>query len=128
MDQLESMRRWIKRWRRTQPAYARMPEELWEAAVALARVDGAYAVARDLGVNYATLKRRVECAAPGRAPSAGAGFVELDAAEVFGAREQTGTVVELAGADGTKLSVRLRGSEPLDVVALAGAFLRRGAS
>jgi hypothetical protein len=127
MDGMETMRRRIARWRRTQPAYARMPDELWAAAVALARVDGAYAVARDLGVNYGALKRRVDRSAAPRAERSAPRFVELNGAEVFGAREPADSVVELSGADGAKLTVRLRNGEPLDVVALAGAFLRRGA-
>ncbi len=45
MDQLDARQR-IERWRRTRPPYGRMPEELWEVAVSLAEVDGAYAVAR----------------------------------------------------------------------------------
>ncbi len=124
MDQLEARRR-IERWRRTRPPYGRMPEELWEEAVSLAEVDGAYAVARDLDLNYATLKRRLEGAAGARG-ARGAGFVEIDAAQLMGAAATVGSVVELAAADGTKLRVQLRAGEALDVVALAGAFLRRG--
>ena len=127
MDQFKAMRRRIEDWRSTQPAYARMPEELWETAVALARVDGAYAVARHLGLNYATLKRRLERSAAARAQSAARGFVELDAAQMFGTAASAGSVVDLARADGTKLTMRLREGEKLDVVALANAFLGRGA-
>jgi len=124
MDQLDARRR-IERWRRTRPPYRRMPEELWEVAVSLAEVDGAYAVARDLDLNYATLKRRLERAAGARRARA-AGFVEIDAAQLIDAAGAAGSVVELAAADGTKLRVQLRVDEALDVVALAGAVLRRG--
>ena len=127
MDHFKAMRRRIEDWRSTQPAYARMPEELWETAVALARVDGAYAVARDLGINYTTLKRRLESPATASAESGVRGFIELDAAQMLGTAALAGTVVELARADGTKLTVRLRDGETVDVVALAHAVLRRGA-
>jgi hypothetical protein len=127
MAGMEAMRQRIKRWRSEHPAYTRMPEELWAGAVALARVNGAYSVARDLGVRYETLKRRVEqpLATP-RVQEMRAGFVELDASEVFGKHEGAGTVVELSGADGTKLTVRLACGERLDMGALTGTFLRRG--
>jgi hypothetical protein len=122
VKRMELGRRRILRWRHRQPAYARMPEELWQEAVALARVDGAYAVARDLGVSYATLKRRLHAAGADRVQGTEAGFVEIDAAELLGGSAPA-TVLELCG-DGTKLTVRMHG--PLDVVALADAFLRRG--
>ena len=125
MDQLEARGR-IERWRRTRRPYGRMPEELWEVVVSLAEADGAYAVARDLDLNYAALKRRLERAAGARGARA-AGFVEVAAAHLIGTAAATpGSVVELAAADGTKLRVRLRAEEALDVVALAGAVLRHG--
>ena len=125
MDQLDARRR-IERWRRTRRPYGRMPEELWEVAVSLAAVDGAYAVARALDLNYATLKRRVQ-RATGARRAAGAGFVEIDAVQLMGAAGMAGSVVEIAAADGTKLRVQLHPGEALDVVALAGAVLQRGA-
>jgi hypothetical protein len=127
MAGMEGMRQRIRRWRSEHAAYTRMPEDLWDGAVALARVDGAYAVARDFGVRYETLKRRVEeSLAGGRAQGMTTGFVELDASEVFDEGGRAGTVVELSGADGTKLTVRLACGEKLDVAALTGTFLRRG--
>ena len=47
---LAALRRRIERWRRTRRGFAWMPEELWADAVALARVEGAYAIARDLAL------------------------------------------------------------------------------
>jgi hypothetical protein len=127
MALMEAMRQRIRRWRSEHAAYARMPEELWDAAVALARVNGAHAVARDLGVRYETLKRRVEeSLAGGHAQGLTTDFVELDASEVFGRQEGAGTVVEFSWPDGAKVTMRLGRGEKLDVAALTGTFLRRG--
>lgn len=120
MDRKAEVRRRIRRWRELSPAYARMPEELWKAAVSLARGEGAYAISRELGVRYATLKRRLSESATGDGGRT-AQFVELDTSRVFG-----GTVVELERSDGTKLTVRLGGGERLDIAALASAFVVAG--
>ena len=103
-----------------------MPAELWESAVSLARVHGVYAIARALRLNYETLKQRAgRVAEDGRGGAArGGGFLELEAAQL-GA--PAGSVVELRGADGAQLSIRLAGGEALDVGGLAEAFWRRGA-
>ena len=124
---VEAVRSGIEHWRSVRAKHARMPEELWKAAASLAEVDGAYAIARELGLDYAALKRRVERAATLRRESISRGFVELDGAQLIGATQAAGSVVELGGPDGAQLTVRLRGGEALDVVALAEAFFRRGA-
>jgi len=119
----------IEHWRRVRAKRSPMPAELWESAVSLARVHGVYAIARALQLNYETLKQRVgRVAQDGRDGAARAsGFLAIDAAPLIGAVGTAGSVVELAAADGTKLTVHLHGGEALDVVALAGAFLRHGA-
>ena len=119
MERSGRLRRRIEQWRRRHPAYARMPEGLWEAAVTLARRDGAYTVSRELGVNYATLRsrlRRSDAAGEQSRPR----FVEINAAQVFGG---TGTVLELERRDGAKLTVRLGGGQRVDVAVLTSAFL-----
>jgi len=125
MDQLDARRR-IERWRRTRRPYGRMPEELWEVAVSLAAVDGAYAVARALDLNYATLKRRVQ-RATGARRAGGAGFVEIDAVQLMGAAGMAGSEVELSDASGTTMVIRLATDQAVDVAALLAAFRRRPA-
>jgi hypothetical protein len=104
-----------------------MPEDLWAAAVCLARSHGIAPIARALRLDYGSLKKRV-----GRSPGGGSGntdrvspFVEMDPRHLVPEREPHGGVVELVDADGTKLVVRLSGRESLDVPALVEAFRRR---
>jgi hypothetical protein len=100
-----------------------MPEELWRSAVALARVDGVYATARALGVDYASLKRRMVAASGQEEARASRGaFVELSPEVAMGCGPPAGAVVELWEPDGTKLVIRLPAASEIDVASLAKAL------
>jgi len=60
---LERIRRRLERWRRTRRGRDRIPEELWGLAVAAVGTYGLNKTARALGLDYYSLKRRVESAA-----------------------------------------------------------------
>ncbi len=51
------MQRELEEYRRSQPRRAKLPESIWEAAAALARQHGVYAVAQALRLDYMGLKR-----------------------------------------------------------------------
>lgn len=116
-----------------------MSEELWSAAVSLVGDEHTlYRVARDLGVDYTTLKLRV-MESDTRALTAGlpradieavevprpAQFVEVDPTDLFGRVGQGVTVVELTGADGAKMTMRVPAGVAVDVLGLASTFCRR---
>jgi hypothetical protein len=106
---------------------ARMPDELWRGAVSLAGVVGVYATARGLRVDFGSLKRRVEGVSGERFVGVPEGFVELPPIDALDVSSSRGPEVELSGSDGAKLVIRLAPRQPVDVVALAEAFWRRGA-
>jgi hypothetical protein len=117
----------VERWRARGANRGRMPEDLWDAAVTLARTHGVYSVARALRLDYGSLKKRVE-----RSSDSGSGdadnvvrFVELDPRHLVPELSPSGAVVELLDAKGTKLVIRLSARESLDVPALVEAFRRR---
>lgn len=135
--QVAAVRRRIEHWRWTRQGRTRMPRELWAAAVKLGRAHGAYRIARALGVNYQTLKDRLEedpqeqvrritatGAATGSAGDDGAaaasGFVELGT--MLLPTTAAHSVVELSDASGRKLVIRLGGTP--DVPAVVAAFWR----
>jgi hypothetical protein len=121
---IEPVRRRIEHWRRVRERRSPMPAPLWAAAVALAAEHGIYPIARALRLNYETLKARVRRRADGEHTGVRAArFVEVDGAPLMGA-PSAGSVIELSGADGAKLVIRLTGSEALDVLGLAEAFWR----
>lgn len=107
-----------------------MPQSLWQAAAAVAHDHGLWFVSRALRVSYASLKRHAG-AAPATSSSGGGGgdvdvdvahFVELPrtAAADESAAAST-TVLELSRGDAT-LTLRLEGSDAVDVPALVDAF------
>ena len=65
-SELQQVGQRLKKWRKAHAWRARLPEELWAAAVALAGPEGIYRTARSLHLDYATLKRKVEEAARGK--------------------------------------------------------------
>lgn len=57
---LATARRQFEQWRQQHPHPKRLPEELWEKAVVLARQHGINPTARVLGLNYDALKWRLQ--------------------------------------------------------------------
>ena len=120
---MEQVRLRIENWRKTRVRRGVMAEELWAAAVALAQEHGVYATSRGLGVNYDSLKARVGTRSQrkGRPPALPA-FVELPAGMPMAA---SGVMVELVGAGGEKLTIRLMDQAEVDVAELAREFWSR---
>lgn len=125
---VDGLRHRMDHWRRTRARRSPMPGQLWDAAVALARAQGVYPVARRFGLNYESLKRRVVRRASGRRASEGASgsFVELAPRLPFGlATTPAGAVVEFTNQAGDKLAIHLGGGGDIDVMGLAAAFWSR---
>ena len=133
---LERLRQRFERWRgRRKSARARIPEPLWNSAVALAHVCGIHRTSKTLRLEYYSLKKRVEkdlAARRGRVTSlavaaAGAGeagspvgptFLELPAAWPVGGE----CTVELEEVGGAKMRIHLKGFAAPDVAALSRSF------
>lgn len=116
---METVRRRVDRWRRTR-AHQRspMPAALWTAAVALVRQRGVYRTARDLRINYGTLKQHVEAAdhtAGAREPP---GFVELAGPQPTA----DACVIEIEGPRAT-VRIRLNGLALPDLARLSRALV-----
>ncbi len=117
----------VERWReRREGPRARVPEELWNAAVVVARVEGVHATAKALRFNYYSLKERVE-----RAPSETVGttgeaatpFVEVQMPSLD-VRGDGSTVVELVGHRGDRMRI-VASVSAVDVAGLVQAFWGR---
>lgn len=125
---MDEVSRRIQQWRQTREKRSRMPEPLWDSAVALAREYGLYATAQGLRVSYGSLKTRMTAASQLRRPGAPTTrFVELGPAAPFGAEQGAAAVVELTGRDGQKLTLRLVSANELDLPALLREFWGREA-
>jgi len=119
----------IDRWRATRTKRSPMPAPLWDAAVRLAQTHGIYPIARRLPVNYDSLKRRVVAAVRASAPRGATRFVELRPTTLppVAWPPPSGPVVELVGARGATVTMRLGSAERLDVLGVVRAFWARRA-
>jgi len=105
-------------WRRSRPrAGSPIPLSLWRLAIRLAKTHGISRTATALGLDYYSLKKRVEAAAQ-QPPSHGPAFVELPAPVVVGKQ----ALFELDNGAGATMRVQLLGYEAADVEALARRF------
>lgn len=123
---IEQVRELVDQWRKTRTTRTRMPEEIWAALVGLSAVHGVYGVARRLGVNYQGLKKRVAAGSnkSGLAQASRTKFVEMGPVLSIGSAS-SGTVVEVVGAAGNRLTVRLGNTAGLDLPALVREFWSR---
>lgn len=123
---------------------SRIPDELWEDAARVARVEGVWGTAKALRLNYKALRQRVRqggsggvvvegsrkvggraAARVGRADmrasgSAGARFIALEMSHLGGAGR---TVIDLVGRQGDRMRVDVAGA--VDLAGLVGAFWSR---
>ena len=130
---LEELQRRFDAWRSTGRKGRRIPEDLWASVTGLAQEYGVNRVARTLGLDYVSVKRRLVSSdypqaktastetGIGRAsPAAGADFVELAVAPMARIPQ---CVVEFEGVRG-KFTLRVGGYNAVDIVALAEALSR----
>jgi hypothetical protein len=103
-------------WRQRRRTRGPIPETLWALAVRLVKRHGLNPTARALGVDYYSLKKRVEAAAASEPPAPSPTFVELPPAA---ADKQC--LFELNNAAGATLRVQLLGYDTADVESLARA-------
>ena len=108
-----------------------MPERLWREATVLAREFGVHRMKCALGLNYKTLKKRVQKSGDqerARAPVESPGFVEWSGAQVVSpGRHERGALVEVHDAIGGRLTIQLGAGSDLDVASLVEAYSRHRA-
>jgi len=127
---LQGLRRQFEAWRARKESGEAIPQSLWQGAAALARRHGAGKIALALGLDGHKLKqlslgrwsgRKSRRAGVVKAaqdkPSvtevgAGARFIELKAPAGFSGPLDGEAVVEVLGADGTRVTLRLKDSSP----------------
>jgi len=103
---LEEARGRFEEWRSHRRGKARIPAELWSAAVEVARKEGINRTARELHVAWDDLKRRMATTGEVRRQPGSPAFVELAATQTESVPECT---LELEGRR-CKLRIQLRGA------------------
>ena len=121
---LAALRARMQRWRQSPGKGLRMPEALWKAAARLAGVHGLSPVAKALGLDYYSLKKRTDSVSGATTPAAPVPPVFLELG-VQGAAGSAGCTLELEGPGGVKLKVQLTDTGKLDLVGLAKVLWRR---
>jgi len=101
-----------------------LPDELWAAAVEVARIEGVEVTARALRLDRLRLEARMANEPRSEIVDAtgGSAFVELDARRLG---ISSRTIVRLEGRDGERLEVELGAGTAIDIAALAEVFWRR---
>jgi hypothetical protein len=119
---LRTARRQFDRWRRRQPKRTRLPEELWQKAVALAGKHGRNKTASALGLKYHSLKKRIEATATGvsKSEKARSEFMELLPSSM--AIPSIECTIELEDGGGTTVRMHVKGARIADLVSFACGF------
>jgi hypothetical protein len=104
-------------WREKREPGSRIPQDLWDMAVGLARIHGVSRTATVLGLDYYGLRKRVE-AAVARPQATSTSFVELPSPIRVGKECR----LELDNGTGAIMRVHLVGYEAADVAAVSRSF------
>ena len=80
-DIIDEVRARFEQWRQTRQGKARIPDELWSAAVAVAQKDGCNRTAAALGLDGGKLRKRMVAAGSVSKRAAPPAFLELIAPE-----------------------------------------------
>jgi len=114
---IEQVRTRFGNWRQARKGKARIPDELWSAAVEVARRDGVNKTAAALHLDGGKLKRRM-VAGPVPDKTMPPAFVEMMVPHAVGASECT---IELEGRNG-KLRIHWKGATAADLAGLSRAL------
>ena len=115
---IEQVRARFENWRQTRKGKARIPDELWSAAVEVARRDGVNQTAAALHLDGGKLKRRMMATGPVPDKTMPTAFVEMMVPQAVGASECT---IELEGRNG-RLRIHCKGATAANLAELSRAL------
>jgi hypothetical protein len=115
---IDEVRTRFESWRQTRKGKARIPDELWSAAVQLARRDGVNQTATALHLDGGKLKRRMMATGSVPDKTMPPAFVEMMMPQAVGGSECT---IELEGRNG-KLRINWKGATAADLAGLSRAL------
>lgn len=116
---VDEVRSRFEQWRQTRQGKARIPDELWSAAIELARRDGVHRTATALHLDGGKLKRRMVASHLRRRKATPPAFVELLASGgVPSGLGLPAYTIELEGRNG-KLRIHCPGATAADLAELS---------
>ena len=116
---LEEAKARFEEWRQNRKGKAAIPDELWAAAVEVARKEGISRTSTELRVEWNHLKRRMAAASEASPKPAAPAFVELVAPQTQSLPECT---IELEGRRG-KLRIQLKNASASYLATLSRELL-----
>ena len=135
-EDLDPLREQIRAWRSARHRPSRMPSEIWDHGVILAREFGVCKVARAVGLDYTALRKRVAAAKeiPGLVLPT---FVELPGT-LFAVEDPSvptleapataqpggpGTLIDIATPDGVRIRIQLEAGRGMEAAGIVAAFM-----
>lgn len=119
---LEGVRRRFDKWRKTKKTRSRIPEELWDAAVALCEQRSPSKVSQALRLNSNYLKKQIAARQLSEPPSVveATSFIEVSLPAPSNGSE---CVVEMENHHGDRMKIYFADKQSANLVALSHAFL-----
>ena len=119
---LEQVRQRFEFWRKRRKKRTRIPQNLWQAAIALSEEYSICHLSKTLRVNYTTLKSKVENAnatEEGPSHTLATPFIEFQAP----AAPFIESTIEMIKSDGSVMRMHVKGAGAFDLVEMGRAFL-----
>jgi hypothetical protein len=117
---LSEVKEQFKTWRKTRISPRPIPKKLWEAAVDLTARHSISQIAKELVVDYSTLKKRAAVKKKDTAAKMSpADFIEVNLEPPITVSE---CIVEMQDISGAKMRMHFRGKTDFDLLELAKAF------
>ena len=117
---LSEVKEQFKTWRKTRKSPRPIPKKLWAAAVSLTAKHSISQIAKELVLDYSTLKKRAAVKKKtGSASMSPADFIEVNLQPPATVAE---CIVEMQDTAGAKMRMHFRGKRDFDLLALAKAF------
>jgi hypothetical protein len=116
------IRQQLETWRSTNEKGKSIPDQIWDAAVKLAREYGISPASKELRLSYSDLKKRVypSHSRQSKKKISKSPFIELDLNSTTSSQE---CIVEMEDNRGSKMKIHIKGQNGLDFIALGRAFL-----
>ena len=117
---LSEVKEQFRTWRRTRKNLRPIPKKLWAAAVNLTAKHSISQIAKELVLDYSTLKKRAAVQKnAGAASMSPADFIEVNLQPPAAVAE---CIVEMQDIAGAKMRMHFRGKSDFDFLELAKAF------
>jgi hypothetical protein len=129
---LDQVKQQFEEWRKIKKGRERIPEKLWDAAVSLSDEYPISRIARELRLNYSTLKSRIIEKEENTTIEDEFGIIKKVADPAFIELDfnrpafVSGCVVEMQNSSGAKMRMCFKGKTDFDLLELGKAFWRNG--